>query len=63
LERYKVPNRAGSGFFIILMTFLYLNFLKLGIDSIEDLELQILEWLPFGGFSAHFNFTGVNQRK
>jgi hypothetical protein len=46
------------------MKFLFLNKIKrVSIGSLEDLELLILELLPFGVFSAHFAITGLNQRK
>jgi hypothetical protein len=34
LDRYEVPNRAGSGLFFILMTFVFKFFLEVGIVSI-----------------------------
>jgi hypothetical protein len=40
-----------------------MRFFKVGIGSTEDLELLILELLSFGGFSAHFDPTDINQRK
>jgi hypothetical protein len=43
------------------MRFSYLNFKKVGIGSIEDFELLILEM--FGGFSVHFDLSSLNQRK
>jgi hypothetical protein len=44
------------------VTVLVFKFLKyVGIASIEELKLLILEMLPFGGFSAHVDLTGQNQ--
>jgi hypothetical protein len=36
---------------------------KVGIGSIEEFELLILELLPSEGFFAHFDLIGLNQRK
>jgi hypothetical protein len=64
LDRYEVPKRAGSDLFFILKRSSYLNFFnKVCIVSISDLNLLILELLPFEGFSASFDLTGLNPSK
>jgi hypothetical protein len=63
LERYEVSNRTRSGLNFILVKLSYLNLLKVGIGSIDAVELLILELLPFGGFTGQFNLAGLYQRK
>jgi hypothetical protein len=61
-ERYEVRYRAGSGLFLNLLAFSYLNFKKLTFAVKSNSELLILELLPFGGFFAHFDLADLNQR-
>jgi hypothetical protein len=52
---------ARSGLFFILRTFSYLNFKKVVDHGKDPFESMILEMLPFGGFSPHFDLAGLNN--
>jgi hypothetical protein len=54
---------AVSGLFFHFKKVFVFIFFKVGIDSIGELELLIMELLPFGGFSTQFDLTIMNQRK
>jgi hypothetical protein len=64
LDRSEVPYRAGSGLVLILKRSFYLIFFKVGIVSIVRMEAAdpgIV--IPFEGFSANFDLTGLNPCK
>jgi hypothetical protein len=59
LERFEGHYRAGSGLFLILMTFSCLNFKKLVLLGKDLLELMFLELLPIGTFFVPPHITAV----